>query len=334
MMCGESMFVLDAVPPNVVLVVDKSGSMVREQWDADQDESTPEITRWKSLHTVVSFIVETFETEINFGAVLFPSLDAEAIYAPPACLMATDPEVPVAPMNAQAVLSMLPGANEGTSTIQGGTPAAQGVRVAVEHLRTLDASVDRFIILVTDGAANCSADYESCEGSGCPMFEEYDEDLATVVGSAFADDDIPTFVVGVDIADEIVGTSTSDGVPAVNTFEKLNEVAQAGGRARAGDEAFFNSLNEADLQSALQEIAGQVVSCTIPLDPQPTHPGFVEIEIDGNPVPRASDCTSEDGWVFVNPSGPYDAIELCNAACDMLADHGQLDALYGCPPVG
>src|SRR5690606_20055070 len=133
-----------------------------------------------------------------------------------------------------------------------------------------------------------------CDGMGCDLFEVYDEDLPRVVHEALDVDGIPTFVVGIDILDALIGEGTHDGKPAVNTFEKLNEVAVAGGRARDSDEKFFNALNEADLQDALEQIAGQVFSCTVPLNPAPSHPFFVEIEINGETMPKVEDCETED----------------------------------------
>ncbi len=337
--CGESEFVLEAVPPNVVLVLDKSGSMVQNSWDADADPETGEETRWRSLHDVVTFVVGTFETEINFGAVLFPSTGAINQLGDGACVVNEDPEVPVESTNAEGVLDGIPPADAGTPgnpPINGATPATAGIQTALEHLKSLDETVDRFMILITDGAANCGADAEltECPGLGCGLMETYDGNLPIVVGDAFMVDDIPTFVIGIDILDDLVGGEPDDGQVAANTFTELNAVAEAGGRAREGDEKFFNATNEIELQDALSEIAGQVVSCTIPLNPEPTAPAFVEIEIGGTEIPMVQDCETEDGWVYVNPEGPFDAIELCNAACDSLAETGELDATYGCPPSG
>lgn len=331
--CGVAEFVLEAAPPNVVLVLDKSGSMVMETWDADQDEETEPVTRWSSLHNVVSFILDRFDGEVNFGAVLFPSKEAEATFSPQGCVVEEEPEVGVAPRNGEAILDMMPSAGAGSRSISGGTPAAEGIRAAREHLLTLDDTVERFMILVTDGAANCSTDYPECDEQGCDLFEVYDENLPAIVGTAFEEDGIPTFVVGIDILDALIGEGAADGKPAVNTFEKLNEVADAGGRARDGDEKFFNALNEADLQAALEQIAGQVFSCTIPLDPPPEHANFVKIAIDGDEIPRVEDCDSDDGWVFVGED-TFDTIRLCNAACEMLGVDGKLDAKYECPPPG
>ncbi|MCR9166171.1 MAG: VWA domain-containing protein [bacterium] len=333
--CGEEEFVLEAVPPNVVLVLDKSGSMVFNSWDADNDPMTEEETRWRSLHDVVSFVVGSFEAEINFGAVLFPSTAAIEELGAGACIVNAEPEVPVASNNADGVLDGIPSAGA-TSTIIGATPATAGIQTALTHLKTLDENIDRFMILITDGAANCGADADTteCPGPGCGLMEVYDGNLPTVVGDAFTVDGVPTFVIGIDILDDLVGEDPNDGQVAANTFTELNTVAEAGGRAREGDEKFFNATNEIELQDALSEIAGQVVSCTIPLSEEPTDPDFVEIEIGGMLYERIEDCETEDGWTYLNPEGPFDAIQLCGAACDALADSGELDATFGCPPPG
>lgn len=336
--CEQADFVLEAVPPNVMLVIDKSGSMVNvnNNWDSDNDPDTPEETRWASLYDVVESVVTSFEAEINFGANLFPSTEAQLVFGEGACPVSSEPEVPVQPMNAAAILAGIPGRNADGDEVIGATPATAGIEAARAHLKTLDSSVDRFMILITDGAANCGADADTsaCPGLGCGLMEEYDANLPLVVGSAYTDDLIPTFVVGIDIQDELQGSGAQDGAPEANTFQELNTVAEAGGRARDGAAKFFNAANEIELQEALQEIAGQVVSCTVPLDPVPSHPDLVEIEIEGQKVKMVDDCSSEDGWVYVNPDGPYDAIRLCGTACDMLAEFGSLDALYECPPAG
>jgi hypothetical protein len=330
--CGEEEFQLAAVPPNVMLVLDKSGSMLTE-WDADDDPFTPDITRWNSLYSVVDFVVVNFDNEINFGANLFPAMDATNALGAGACGVENVPEVPVMAENALAVLMGIP--QEDTMDIQGATPATAGVETAVTHLDMLDPSIGRFMILVTDGAANCGddADTSQCPGIGCGLMEEYDARLAQVVGDALTQDGIPTFVVGIDIVDELVGVG-DDGQTEANTFEELNLVAIAGGKPRDGDEKFFNANNEVELMEALSEIAGQVTTCVVPLATASMHPDFVEISIAGVEIPRVEDCATEDGWVWVDPDGPYDAIELCGAACSQLAAAGDVDITFACPPAG
>lgn len=336
--CGEVDFELVAVPPNVVLVLDKSGSMVSDNdadddgvpdgfWDHDADPMTPVISRWNSLYNVVDFVVTNFDAQINFGGVLFPSTDATNQYSASACVVEPTPEIAVGPNNGLAILAGIPDALD--IDIQGATPATAGIQTALDHLDTLDPTVPQFLILVTDGAANCSADHPSPPD----LIEIYDENLPILVGSAFTDRDVATFVVGIDIVDEEVGAG-NDGIPQANTFVELNTVAVAGGRPKAGSEKFFNTVNEIELMDALGQIAGQVVSCVIPLDPAPENPDFVEVEIAGNKLDRVDDCATEDGWVYVNPDGPYDALELCGSACDAYVDAGLVDATYGCPPAG
>jgi hypothetical protein len=36
-----------------------------------------------------------------------------------------------------------------------------------------------------------------------------------------------------------------------------------------------------------------------------------------------NNCQNEDGWVYTNPNGPYDSIELCGAACDAVKIVGE-----------
>lgn len=323
--CGESNFQVDSIPPNVLMVLDKSGSMVKNLWDADNDMGTPDVTRWESLHNVVEFVVWSFEEKINFGAVLFPSAEATATYGAGACRVESEPEVPVEPLNADAVLDGIPPA-DAVDEIQGATPATKGIETAVAALEDLDPTVDRHMILVTDGAANCHG------ATSAELMENYDVTLPDTVAAAAADG-IHTYVVGIDIVDQVVGVGT-DGNPEANPFLELNKVATAGGVPRPGPEKFYNVANEIELRDALEAIAGDLISCVIPLEMEPPKPHLVEIRIGGVVVPKIDDCQSEDGWTYLNPGGPYDVIELCGTACDLIAEHGTLDAKFGCPKPG
>ncbi len=198
MECGEAMVEPKAVPPNVVLVLDKSGSMLTE-WDSDNDPNTPDVTRWESLHNVVTSITTNFDDAINFGMQLFPSLAATNQYGSGSCVVENVPEVPVAAMNGANVLAALPSANSGSSVIRGGTPATAGILSAADHLKSLDPQIPRAIILVTDGAANCSG------STSTEKMELYDEQLPMVVGDLFQNDNIPTYVVGIDMQNVIIG---------------------------------------------------------------------------------------------------------------------------------
>lgn len=327
--CGESQFMLEVIPTRVMLVLDKSRSMVLNTWDHDTDAGTEEITRWASLHGTVDLVTTAFDGSIEFGALLYPSLEATTEYNENACIVSEVPEVPPAAMNHQAIMDALPAA-DADAEIQGGTPSATAVSVALAELLSVQEDIPRAILFITDGEANCRADATNV----AELFEDYDQSLHTVVEDAWTMDEIPTYVVGIAIRDEVLPEGgPADGAPdGINPHEQLNLLAEQGGRPRDGDVRYYATENQVELEAALSEIVGQQFDCTVGLSPVPEHPQFVEIEVGGMEVARIDDCATEDGWVFTNPDGPYDSIELCGAACDLLAAEGTLQAIYACPP--
>ncbi len=291
--------------------------MTSNTWDHDGTPATAPITRWKSLHGIVSDLLTDAGSTIAFGAALFPAADAGNGSAASACRMADGVEVPVALDNAAAILAAIPGAGAKTA---GGTPARQGVLNALDHLVDTTTDGPKAIVLVTDGAANCVPGKDA-------YWRHYDDELELVVASANEDNDIPTYVVGIDIVDGI------DPDTGRNVYEELQSVALAGGVARTGEQKFYNALDHATLQGALQDIAARV-ECTISLDRPAAHPDFATLEIAGEAFAQLESCEDGDGWRWTDASAPWNTIELCNAACDRFREVGELDIDYTCPPEG
>jgi hypothetical protein len=308
---------------------DANNDGIQDSDPAMMAPATPKITRWKSLHSVVDFITGTFENSMNLGMVLFPSKMASSSYNATACTVNMTPEVEIAPMNGQAILNAIPGADD--TMLKGGTPATKGVKAALAELATIQDGQPQFIILVTDGAANCRED----AASNAELFEQYDINLPLVVGDAFSNLNIPTYVVGIAINDE-TSPITNDGNPDdTNTNMKLNELADVGGRPRPGDTKFYDTQNQVELQTALEEISMQILSCTITLDPVPKYPDYVEVEVNGTEYGnmKVTNCDgSEDGWMFSTPDN--NEIMLCGKACSDFQMSGVLDAQYRCPNSG
>ena len=165
------------------------------------------------------------------------------------------------------------------------------------------------MILVTDGAANRK------EGeTGSDRGRVYDDNLPVEVAEAFAAFGTPTYVVGINIVDEVID---EPGNPVINPFDALNDVAMAGGVARAGDERFYNVRSEADLLGALDSIAARI-ECTFALDEEPSFPDDVRVELGEQTLVRQASCEATDGWAFTDGIEGVGAIELCRSARDAL----------------
>ncbi len=331
------------VPPNVMLVLDKSGSMFNPDnfWDHDLDDmdddgfndmdpmmmATEKQSRWKSLHGVVNQIVSTFNESMNLGAQLFPSKDGVAVLGPQACVVNDEPEAAVAPGNAMTILSVIP--PPGDLSGAGGTPAEKGITSAVNHLNGLELveNQENYVILITDGAANCSV-----SAMDDAALLDYDENLVPTIAAAAAQPgqaSIKTYVVGVDIKDEVDANN-------INPFQVLNDAAIAGGVPKEDPvEKFYNATNQIELQEALDGIIGDVLDCTIPIEggvPPNTQP---VLEIDNmtyeDPIDFA-DCDTMDGWAFTDDS--MTEIELCGALCSSYQVLGQLEMTFKCAVQG
>ena len=344
MNCGEVSIAPEYVPPNVVLVVDASGSMVLNSWDHDLDDMTPDVTRWNSLHGVVTSVMDQFGAAMNAGIQRFPSEDAcpnatqqsSNCYNADSCITNSSPEVTIALDNGAAILGAIPGPNAGSIEVVGGTPATRGVTSAVDHLVAQPDALARYILLITDGAANCTPGGDNT----FDLIELYDETLAPTVEAAYMDNDITTFVVGIDIIDGLVGAGV-DGSPEANPFTRLNDVALAGGAPKNGGndaEKFFNSTNQDELLMALGEIIEDITECIIDLNnteqgpPDPIQIPYVQFTADGMDIPKVEDCANEDGWTWLEEGV---IVTFCGSYCDDFKVGGSVfDGTYGCPPAG
>ena len=324
--CGEAKIDIPIPPSDVVLVLDKSSSMGTVVWDGDADPNTPAVTRWNSLHGAVEGLVTTYERSLNFGVVLSPSNAATAEYTVAACPVEAAPEAPVAPMNAATLLAALP---EAPAQVVGATPTRAALLAAVSHIEAQMDGLPRAIVLVTDGAANCSP--EAVDEAA--RFEVYDDAVLEVVADAAAAG-IRTFVVGLAVADT-TSAKVQDGEPdATNLFERLNELALAGGAPQDDPlQRFHGASDQPGIEAALTSIAVALLPCTLTLDPVPYRPDYVDLSVAGVDYGRAADvagCAGVDGWRYVDVE--VGTVELCGQACADLRTAGSAEFYYRCAP--
>jgi hypothetical protein len=293
-----------------MLTLDKSGSMycTPYHWDHDNNAATPLEQRWRALHTVVSNMLNTWESQIYFGALLYPNMQATCplndCYNCSNTCNVTGPEVGLALDNAAAILAAIPGYNY---PVQGATPLQSGVNAAVNYLSNpanVDQSLPRAQILIADGDASCGE-----SGSAA----------ATAAQNAYTTNGIITYVVGID--------------PAGGTATTLEDIANsAGGAKPGGPPSYYEANDQAELDQAMQDIINSTLSCVVDLDPTPPEPDNIEVWVDGVLIPEITDCATENGWMYVPPTPPWDTIEFCGTACDDFRDFGEADIKYFCTP--
>lgn len=292
---------------NVMLVLDKSGSMSKNKW---QDGGV-ERTRWESLYKTVAFMVDEFDKSARFGMKLFPGKTATGTEN--ACLVDPGVEVPIADSNGAAVLAGMPSAS---TFVEGGTPASIGYGYAVDYLKGLAAGGDmrrRIIILVMDGrVADC---------------EDTHQDLLAKAEDALASG-ITTFVVGID-----VDSSTPDGFQLHSDLRVL--------AVKGGSGTYFDSSDPQRLRAAMEQIIDQISDCRIRLTKPPLQPDWATVETGGATFrwlgAKVPSCEAanlpvgQGGFTYVTIDGQK-GIELCGQACSNYAKSGEVKVNILCEP--
>src|SRR5690606_31378668 len=89
-------------PPQIMLVLDKSGSMSQSSgfYDHDNNAGTPNVSRWYGLHVALTSVLNTYDGLVDFGVYLFPTCGDQCV--------AADPQVGVGPNNGGAILTAIP----------------------------------------------------------------------------------------------------------------------------------------------------------------------------------------------------------------------------------
>jgi hypothetical protein len=134
--CGGMEFALQRVEPNVMLVLDRSGSMK----DAIANQSST--SKWDDLKNAVSSLVQGYDSQMRLGASIFSSNQDCA----PGNI-----DVALAPAAGQSVLTKL--AAQGPD---GNTPTATTLDTVIKQGLLDDATRGNYVVLATDGLPNCT----------------------------------------------------------------------------------------------------------------------------------------------------------------------------------
>lgn len=163
--CGNSTLQATTKPVNILLVVDRSGSMTQSFTGSDAGGQD----KWTAMTAAVTSAVTATAASINYGLELFPygNVAGDGGEADD-CAM---PAVPGIQVPIQAGTTALPKINtELALAPDGNTPTEIALDRALTYYTTgAGASLtgDKFVLLATDGGPNCGPGVTSCTATTC-----------------------------------------------------------------------------------------------------------------------------------------------------------------------
>ena len=255
--------------PTVMFVIDRSGSMLD---DLDGRADAGGVSRWRVLETTLTSVLPPLDQQVAMGGLMYP-VRADSCSAP--SMVDLSPALG----NANRLLNLFT-----VSMPVGGTPTAEAVAVAAEHLRTLrTATAARAMILATDGAPNCNEmlNNDTCVCTSRPQFDPNcdapthcldDNRTINTLRTLFAQR-MPTYVIG-------LGSQ-------LNLFAStLDQMAVAGGVPRMGvGPRYYSVSNQLELTDAFSRITSQLTRCTFLLNGLGGNDTFT-LQVGGVDVPE------------------------------------------------
>ncbi len=309
--CGQTNVPIEAVPPDVLIIQDKSGSMADDDSGSSCGRNCTQGSKWTQMVTAVSGVVMSTDSQINWGLKFFSDDNV--------CGASKAPQVGVGSSTGTQIASTLQMTNP-----NGNTPTRDAVTTGASYLAGVKDNNPKYILLATDGLPNCPAGCADMGGQASDMCTRTDnpsEDVAATqaIADALTKYKIKTFVIG-------VGNVSA----AQNT---LNNFAMAGGLAQSGaSTSYYAATDPQALENALNALVGAVFSCTVSLSGAPS--GFTNVAVS------ATDTSMNNKNVAISQDGTngwsYDAnkqnILLNGDSCSKLKNgtYTNLNFIYAC----
>ena len=332
--CGEEIIPAISEPPTLYFVLDRSGSMVQPFEGATE-------SKYETARGVLGEVLSKIGHRVRYGAAVFPASSSDGCTPGKQVFPTTqgDPASYARDGTMGPVLSDLL-SRLGYAEEQGGTPTAATLAALRSTLTELGPRT--YVVLATDGAPNCNQD-ATCTAASCMLNVE-----GAMVANFTCDTDFNCCdpdntgegmqrwcVDGPSLEDEVsalaeLGISTFViGMPGATFYsDLLNHLAELGGTAQSGDQAYFSADDPAALADALQAIGtGVAISCTIELEREPEDQDQVNLYFDEHLLP----AEGEDGWRWLGPQ----TVEVLGEACNELKSGEVLEVqiVYGCATV-
>jgi Mg-chelatase subunit ChlD len=338
--CGKSGFSTGSASPDMMIVLDRSGSMKPNGGDitglrcdnvglfdlvtanrcddagidctraADkltvncggtQASTKGPVDRWDPSVKAIETLTTQFDATVNFGLMTFP---ASSNQCGPG-----DLQVDLGPGTASMIKSVLDKTQPG-----GGTPTGETLQAALKYFQDHPSggadtvAPPRFVLLVTDGQPTCPNANGGGGGRGGNQLTA-DLKFTTDALDALTAEGIKTFVIGYDAALDATFASA------------LTSFAQHG-----GTDNYYAVQNEDSLSMAFQSISRKVVTCDFVFKTPITDPRLVHVTLDGNTL-RPDDPS---GWTLAG-----DVVTVQGDSCAALqtgAGH-RVEIVLECEPV-
>ena len=289
--CGTLIRSAARVPPEILVVLDRSASMNSDVTGYDCGGDCGGSSKWAQLTAAIEEVVGANSASVSWGLKVFADSNS-------ACGVGNGAAVPVASNNAGPIATAIGGWTSATGGLQSGSqsPARAAENAAVAYLSALADPNPKYILLVTDGLANCSltgADPNADDSAG-----------AVAAVQAAREMGFPTFVVGI-------------AAPGTAADATLAALASAGGVPRSGVPSYYSGASATELASALDPFAAVVRSCTFALGPAPnenTSTSYIDVYADGVRVPQ--DPSDANGWNYTDAT--HTSLEIYGPICDAL----------------
>jgi hypothetical protein len=293
--CGSVVGLLQPLQPDVLLVLDKSGSMSNEPDGTTCQGGCGAKSKWAQVTTALDQVVGT-AASVNWGLKLFATSSS-------GCDVDDGVEVPVGPLNAAVIRSTIANAKLGSHT-----PTRLAESSGAAYLATLTDTRPKYLLLATDGLPNCDPANSSTTADDSPGAEQA---VADALAAGF-----PTFVIG--IGDTMAETT-------------LQQLALKGGVPQPGTVAAYYQVGDtASLVAALGRILGSV-SCVFTLPAPGSHESTEDIVVLSNGVVFPRDTAHMNGWDYTSGTTQ---IQIFGPTCDavMAGKVGNVSVQFICQP--
>ena len=296
--CGNVFLNAVSDPPNVYFVLDRSGSM---QEFVDGRE------KYAALAEAIVRLMRSLGAKANVGAAVFPG---RAVDIEHPCLVGEQvyPASPGDPVGSSLCGDDGPATKAFATNISlpsgvrpnGATPTAATLTALRPIITALPGKT--VVILATDGGPNCNRTAD-CTADKCIPNIEKVEGCTQQVNCCADDLGGPSSCLDEDPTRRAVENLASDGIktyvigiPGSSPYGALlDQLAVAGGTARATSPAYYDVAHIVELDDALDAIGSKVtLSCHLHLDAPPPDPGFVNVYLDR----RLLENGSPDGWTW------------------------------------